>query len=116
MADGSRLAARAPVQLARADLLESDLGAADTARQTCAMVDPVPVVAARHRGAVRIGREIIHGHHLTGLDADGEETHPVMPQGSHDVLGNLSAGVCGFNRWRNSISARYTLPMPLTTA
>src|SRR5690606_15246661 len=70
----SRLALRTPVQIARADLLEHDLSAADTARQAGAVVHPVPVVAAGHRRPVRIRRQPVHGHHLPGLDADRQQS------------------------------------------
>ena len=81
-----RLALRAPVELARRHLLDHDRRAAHPARQAGAVVHPVPVVAARHRRAVRLGVEVVHRHHLAGLDADREQPHPVAPQVAHDLF------------------------------
>ncbi|WP_298275834.1 4-hydroxythreonine-4-phosphate dehydrogenase PdxA [uncultured Bradyrhizobium sp.] len=57
-------------------LLDDDLGAAHAARQSRAVVYPVAVVAVRHRPPVRLGIEVVHRHHLPGLDADPHAAGP----------------------------------------
>src|SRR5690606_25199797 len=81
----SGLAFRAPVELPRTELLEHDLRAARPAWQTGTAPDPVTVITTRPRCAVVVGREVVHRHHLTGLDADRQKPGPVVPELPDDL-------------------------------
>src|SRR3546814_14872241 len=75
----SRLVHRTPIQVSTRRFFHDDRRPAEATRQPCAVVDPVAVVAAGHRAAVGVRVEVVHGHHLTGLDPDREQPPPTAP-------------------------------------